>query len=309
MCNWFMLAKLVYNLDNQVLFFDLQWLWELQTNKHFPGGHHQFCGLMKVLSLGGFTLNLYTRHLYHNHHYHAYIHIYIYTYIYMCVLINCMDTCKHALHCVSFRYVPFCHVTVHYINSDYITLHALVHTRIHAYVRRYVHTDRHAYIHIITLLYITIHYTALHYITLHPCKHACIHTCKHASLMHAHIHTRIHCYYFELFCSISVCNIFPCIISFDQMKEPCFCRVFFHARPVSRCRSRRLCTVWWWTVSRMAISPMIRATSPHSSSRMTLGNQLNWMGKIPVWWIWCINHVYDFDLILMYRTFSVKPFR
>ena len=130
------------------------------------------------------------------------------------------------MHCIAFRSVLFRSVTLLYITLNQITLHCM-HSCIHACMHAYIHTYHNITllyftIHYTTLHYFTIHYTTLHYITLHPCKHACIHTCKHTSLMHAHIHTNIHSYYFELFCSISVCNIFPCIISVDQMKTKHF---------------------------------------------------------------------------------------
>ena len=151
----------------------------------------------------------------------------IYIYIYM--LINCMDTCKHALHCVSFRSVPFCHVTVHYIKSDYITLHALMHTRMHAYIHTYIHTITLHYftlqyitLHYITLQYITLHYITLHYI--HANMHAYIHANIQAWCMHTYILTYI-AIILNYFAVYRFAIFFHASSLLTKWKQNIFCRV------------------------------------------------------------------------------------
>ena len=177
------------------------------------------------------------------------------------------------MHCIAVRSVMFCsvmflYIILHHIVSHYIVLHQCM----HAYIQKCRHIDIQAYIHAYTRTKMHTWYMhACIHPSIHPCMHAYIQTCKLDAYPHTYLHTYL------LFCSISKFAIvffmffFLCIISVEQVKNPFLatCRV----SQTERRLGRRWCTVWWWTVSPTATSRMIRATSPHSSSR-TEGNQL-----------------------------------
>ena len=182
------------------------------------------------------------------------------------------------MHCIAFRSVMFCsvmflYIILHHIVSHYIVLHQCM----HEYIQKCRHIDIQAYIHAYTR-------TKMHTWYMHACIHACMHPSIYPS-MHACIHSNMQAWciptyllaYIPLILQyLEVCNSFFHVFFYassllNKWKNPFLatCRV----SQTERRLGRRWCTVWWWTVSPTATSRMIRATSPHSSSR-TEGNQL-----------------------------------